>query len=51
MHLFPSAASTHAPNQQDCKSDENEMATDNALSTLALLLEHHKDTLDANLVS
>jgi hypothetical protein len=36
---------------QECKSDDNEMATDNALSTLAALLEHHKDTLDANHVS
>jgi hypothetical protein len=27
------------------------MATDNALSALAALLEHHRDTLDANLVS
>jgi len=33
---------------QDCKSDENEMATDNALSALAALLEHHKDALDPN---
>lgn len=42
-HLFLSS--------QDCKSEENEMATDNALSTLAALLEHHKDTLDGPHVS
>lgn len=35
---------------QDCKSEENEQATDNALSALAALLEHHKDVLDANQV-
>jgi hypothetical protein len=41
---------TRAPPQshpQDAKSEDNEMATDNALSTLAALLEHHRDTLDA----
>lgn len=36
---------------QDCKSDDNEMATDNALSTLSAMLEHQKDVLDANHVS
>eukprot|EP00879_Flechtneria_rotunda_P021574 GHRR01022737.1.p1 GENE.GHRR01022737.1~~GHRR01022737.1.p1 ORF type:complete len:295 (+),score=116.76 GHRR01022737.1:93-977(+) len=32
---------------QDCKSDDNEMATDNALSALAAMLEYHSDALDA----
>jgi hypothetical protein len=32
---------------QDAKSDDNELATDNALSALAALLEHHSDVLDA----
>jgi hypothetical protein len=32
---------------QDAKSDDNELATDNALSALAALLEHHADVLDA----
>ncbi|WIA40679.1 hypothetical protein OEZ86_004377 [Tetradesmus obliquus] len=31
----------------DAKSDDNELATDNALSALAALLEHHGDVLDA----
>jgi hypothetical protein len=32
---------------QDAKSEENEMATDNAISAMAALLEHHRDVLDA----
>jgi hypothetical protein len=32
---------------QDAKSDDNELATDNALSALVALLEHHADVLDA----
>lgn len=35
---------------QDAKSDDNELATDNALSALAALLEHHGDVLDAGQV-
>jgi hypothetical protein len=31
---------------QDCKLDDNEMATDNALSALTALLEHHADAVN-----
>eukprot|EP00775_Hariotina_reticulata_P003510 gene3510-3780_t len=35
----------------DCKSDDNEMATDNALSALAALLEHHGDAVNVEQVA
>ncbi|KAF6254101.1 armadillo-type protein [Scenedesmus sp. NREL 46B-D3] len=41
------AAVTGIISAPDAKSDDNELATDNALSALAALLEHHADVLDA----
>ncbi|KAF8055485.1 IPO5 [Scenedesmus sp. PABB004] len=40
------AAVRAAITRPDAKSDEHEMATDNALAALAALLEHHGDVLD-----
>lgn len=36
------------PILQDAKGDDNEMATDNALSALVALLEHHSDVCNGD---